>query len=72
MLAIWLGISNTFGGVWLNGVEQNRETNEEHNENCVEEGCQLACLKFDRDGGGEGGGGGDREALGMVNCSINI
>ena len=28
------GISNTCGGVWLNVVGQNRETNEEHNKAC--------------------------------------
>ena len=33
-LAIWFGISNTCGGVWLNGTGQNRETNEEHDEDC--------------------------------------
>ena len=65
-LAIWFGISNTCGEVWLNQVGQNRETNEEHDEDCVEEGFNLARVKFDRDG--EGG----REALGMGNCSINV
>ena len=51
MLAAWLGISNTCGGVWLNGVEQNSETNEKHDEDCVEEGFQLASVKFHWDGG---------------------
>ena len=50
-LCIWFGISNNCG-VWLNGVEQNRETDEEHDENYVEEEFQLAKLKFDRDGKG--------------------
>ena len=52
--------------MWLNQVGQNRETTEEHNEDCVEEGFNLARVKFDRDGEG------DREALGMGNCSINV
>ena len=42
------------------------ETDEEHDEDCAEEGFQLARVKFDRDG--EGG----REGLGMENCIINI
>ena len=66
MLAIWFGISNTCGGVWLNGLKQNRETNEEHDDDCVEEGLQLARVKLDKDV--EGGS----EALGMGNRSINI
>ena len=45
-------------------VRKNRETNEEHDEDCVEEGFQLSRVKFGRDG--EGG----REALGIKNCSI--
>ena len=61
-----MGILNTCGGVWSNGLEQNKETDEEHNEDCVEEEFQLARVKFGRDG--ERG----REALGMGNCSINI
>ena len=51
---------------WLNWVGQNRETDEEHDEHCVEEGFQLARVKFDRDGVG------GREALGLGNRSINI
>ena len=43
-----------------------KETNEEYDEDWVEEGFELARLKFDRDGVGH------REALDMVNCSINI
>ena len=43
-----------------------KETNEEYDEDCVEEGFELARLKFDR------GCVGHRGALGMVNCSINI
>ena len=49
--------TSTYGCVWLNGVGQNRETDEEHDEDCVEERCQLARAKCDRDM--EGG----REAL---------
>ena len=52
--------------MWSNGVEQNKETNEEYDKDWVEEWFQLARVKFDRDG--EGG----REAIGMGNCSINI
>ena len=52
--------------VWSNGVGQNRETDEEHDKYCVEEGFQLARVKFDRHGEG------DSEALGMSNCGINI
>ena len=66
MFAIWFGISNTFGGTWLNGVEQNRETNDKHYEDCVKEGFQLTRVKFDIDGEG------DREAVSMGNCSTNI
>ena len=54
------------GDVWSNGVGQNREIDEEHDEDCVEEGFQLGRVKFDRHG--EGG----REVLGMGNSSINI
>ena len=52
--------------MWSNGVGQNRETNEEHDDDCIEEGFQLARIKYDRDS--EGG----REALGVGNCSVNI
>ena len=48
-LGIWFGISNTFVGVWSNGVGQNKETHKEHDEDCVEEGFQLDSIKFDRD-----------------------
>ena len=65
-LAIWFGISNTCDGVWLNAVGQNRETNEEHDKDCVKEEFQLARVIHDKDG--EGG----REALGIGNHSINI
>ena len=50
--------------VWWLG--QNRETNEEHDKNCVKEWFQLARVIFDRDGEGS------REALGMGDCNINI
>ena len=49
--------TSTYGCVWLNGVGQIRETDEEHDEHCVEERCQLARVKCDRDMGG------GREAL---------
>ena len=52
--------------MWLNWIGQNRETDEEHDEDCVEGGFQLARVKFDRDG--ERG----RETLGMGKGSINI
>ena len=65
-LGIWFGISNTCGGLWSNGVGQKKETDEEHDEECVEEELQLDSVKFDRDG--ERG----REALGMWKRSINI
>ena len=65
-VAIWFGGSNTCGGVWLKEVGQNMETDEEHDEDCVEEGFQLTSVKLDKDG--EEG----REALGMGNHSINI
>ena len=48
------------------GRKKNRKTDEEHDENCVKEGFQLARAKFDRDG--------ERtmEAAGMGYFSINI
>ena len=46
--------------MWSNGVGQNREADEEHDEDCVEEGFQLARIKY------------DREALGLGNCSVSI
>ena len=52
--------------MWSNVVGQNRETNEEHDEDCIEEGFQLARIKYHR--GSEGG----REALGVGNCNVNI
>ena len=57
------GISNTFGVMWLNGVRQNRETDEEHDEDCVQDGFQEARVKFLQRG---------RGTLGMGNRSINI
>ena len=65
-ISIGFGISNTCGDVWWNGIGQKRETNEEHDEDCIEEGFQLARVKFNRNGKG------DREALGTESCSINI
>ena len=49
--------------MWLNGVGQNRETDEEHDEDCAEEG--FPSVKFDRDGKG------GREAFGMGYCGGN-
>ena len=55
---------NTCRGLWFNGVRQNRETNEEHDEDCAVVLKMAKCH-----GDGEGGG---RKALDMGNCSINI
>ena len=52
--------------MWSNGVGQNKETDEKHNENYVEEGFQLAGIIFDRDDEGV------REVPGVGNCIINI
>ena len=43
--------------IWSNWVKQNKETDEEDDEDCVEERFQLARVKFDRDREG------DRETL---------
>ena len=51
--------------LWWRVGGQNRETDEEHHEDCVEEGFQLA---RELDKHGERG----REALGMGNHTINI
>ena len=51
--------------MWLNRAGKNKETHQEHDEDCVEEGFQLARVKFERDGKGE------REVLGMGYCSSN-
>ena len=32
--------------MWSNGVGQNRETDEEHDEDCIEEGFQLARINM--------------------------
>ena len=37
---MWFGISNTFGDLWPNEVGQNRETDEEHDEDCIVEKFQ--------------------------------
>ena len=63
---IWFGLSNTCDGMWSNGVGKNRETDGEHDEDCVEEGFQLARVNIDRNGVG------GRETLGVENFSINI
>ena len=65
-LRIWFGLSNNCDSVWSNRVGQNREIDEEHDEDCIEEGFPLARIKYDRDS--EGG----REALVVRNCSVNI
>ena len=49
-----------------NGAGQNREADTEHDELFVKEEFQSARVKFER------GCEGDREALNMGNCSINI
>ena len=64
-LGIYFGISNNCD-VWFYRVGQSRETGKEHDDDSVEEGFQLARVKFDRDGGG------GREILGVGCCSINI
>ena len=50
MCLVWLGIcfgiANTCGNVWSNGTGQNRETNKEHDDDCVEKEFQLARVKF--------------------------
>ena len=65
-LAIWFGTYNTCGNVWLNGVGLNKETDEKHDEDCVEEKFQSARIKCDRDGEGV------REPLGTPNQGVNI
>ena len=60
------GISNTSNSLRSNSIGQFSETDEEHDEDCVEEGFQLARVKLDRSG--ERG----RKVLGMGNGSINI
>ena len=64
-LGIWFSTFNNCG-VRLNEVGKNRETDDEHNEDCVDEGLQLARVKFDRDGKG------GRQALVIGYCSSNI
>ena len=51
--------------MWLNEVGKNRETDEEHDEDCVEEGFHLAKVRFDREGKGR------RETVGSGYCSSN-
>ena len=46
----------------MNGVGQNRETDEEHDQDCVEEGFQLARVR-DEEGG--------REALIVSICEMD-
>ena len=53
----WLSFSDglvypvfVVASIWLNWVGQNREIDEEHDEDCVEVGFQLARVKLDRDG----------------------
>ena len=45
-------MSNTCGSMWLNRLWQNRESDEELDEDCVEEGFQMARVKSGRDGEG--------------------
>ena len=51
--------------MWLNGTGQNKETDEEHDEDCAEEGFHLASVKLDKDSKG------GREAVGVGYCSSN-
>ena len=51
--------------MWLSGKGQNKETDEEHDEDCVEEGFHLASVKLDRDSKG------GREVVGVGYCSSN-
>ena len=62
---MWFGISSTCS-VWSNWVAKNRKTNEEHDQDCIEEGFQLTRVQFYRDVEEK------REALGTGYCSINI
>ena len=52
--------------MWTNRVAQKMETDEKHDEDCVEEGFPLARVKIDRNDEG------DREALVKRSFSINI
>ena len=65
-LSIWFSLCNNCDGEWSNRAGQNREIDEEHDEGCVDEGFQLARVKYDRDGEG------DREALGLQFFDIFI
>ena len=65
-LDTWFDISNNYVSAWSNRVGQNRETGGEQDKNCVEEGFQLARVKFDRDGEG------CSDAPGVGSCSSNI
>ena len=58
----WLGLPYglvypifVVAGMWLNWVGQNRETDEEHADDCVEERFQLARVISDGDGDGRQG-----------------
>ena len=62
---MWFDISSTCGRVWSNSLGKNRQNDEERDKYCVEEGFQLARVKFGRDVR-------DSEAPGVGNCSINI
>ena len=63
-IVIWFSISNTCSGTCLNEVRKNSETEEEHDEDCVEERFQLARIKLERDDEE------DRETLVIRNCII--
>ena len=52
--------------MWSNGVGQNKETDEEHDEDCIEVGFQLARIKYDRDSEGSS------EALGVGHLVIQV
>ena len=64
-LALAYDISNSCG-VWWNREWKDRKTDQECDKDCIEVRLQLARVKFDRDDEG------DRKALGMRCCSINI
>ena len=47
---IWFGTCNACGGMWSNVLGQKRETDKDHEDDCVEEGFRLARVKSDRNG----------------------
>ena len=53
------------------GQDKIGKKNEEHGKYCFKEKFQLPRVKFDRDCVCEREGETDREALGLINCSIH-